>query len=192
MKARVSLETKAIQPAEVVLALNACLNLTLNSRVNKKWYLYLRVRWETGIRPGEALNIKVDDIFSDKIRIYRFKKTGRPEDFVPIQPNLYQELEQYIKQYKIKGKIFPETIQGATYIWNKIKRKAGLRSCLTLHSFRHGFAYNFLRQAKTLSASDALAQLQRALNHENINTTSQYIRPTFDAISKTIKGMKFK
>jgi len=192
MKSKVSLETKAIQPHEVILALNACRNLTLNQRVNTKWYLYLRIRWETGIRPGEALNIKVDDISTDRIRVYRFKKSGRPEDFVAIQRNLYDELQQFITRYKVKGKLFPETIQGATYIWNKIKQKAGLRPYLTLHSFRHGFAYNFLRQAKGLSASDALAQLQRSLDHENINTTSQYIRPTFESVSKTIKEMKFK
>ena len=43
-------------------------------------------------------------------------------------------LTKYAIDYNIKGKLFPETIQGATYIWNKIKRKAELDPHLTLNS----------------------------------------------------------
>ena len=163
------LESKAIQPAEVLLAYVICLHLTAIPQVNRKWYLYLRIEWETGIKPGEGLNIKVNDIFPDRIRIYRFKKSSRLEDFVPIQPALYNELQQYITQYGIRGKLFPETIQGAKYIWDAIKVKANLRKYLTLQSFRYGFGYNFLNQVKGLPINEALAQLQRKLKYENMS-----------------------
>jgi len=190
VKTRLPLDSRAIQPYEFLAIYHTCDRVSRNKYVCDKWKLYFRIRWETGIRPGEALNLRTEDVYFDRLRVYRLKKKGKVEDYVPIRRDLYLDIVNYINKYKVKGRLFPETIQGATYIWNKLKKMTGIRQHLTLHSFRHGFAYNYLEQAKG-SAGEALAKLQRLLAHENITTTAQYTRPTFKKLKEEIDSIDF-
>lgn len=190
----ISRRRKAITPEEYMLIQLTCRQVTTSSEINHKWALYFNLMWETGIRPTEALHVKAEDVKSGTIEVRRLKKKGRPVDIVTIQPHLQLELQDYISKYKIKPgrKLFPEGIMGARYIFEKIKKMARLRPELTLHSFRHGFAMNFLRQIPPdKTAAEGLALLQRALGHANISATSAYIKADEVDVANQIKGMKF-
>ena len=111
---------------EVSSVRQACSTLTSSNRVNRKWSLYLQIRWETGLNHRNLSRLRTKDISLGKLRV------GKRE--VTVEGNLSMALMKYAIDYNIKGKLFPETIQGATYIWNKIKRKAELDPHLTLNS----------------------------------------------------------
>jgi integrase len=190
----ISRRRKAITPEEYMLIQLTCRQVTTSSGINLKWALYFNLMWETGIRPTEALHVKAEDVKAGTIEVRRLKKKGRPVDIVTIQPHLQLELQDYISKNKIKPgrKLFPEGIMGARYIFEKIKKMARLRPELTLHSFRHGFAMNFLRQIpRDKTAAEGLALLQRALGHANISATSAYIKADEVDVAEQIRGMKF-
>ena len=181
-----TLESRAITPTEARAAIAWARSLR-----GDKWALYLRSLWETGLRPGEVLELTIDNVSSDHIRIQRFKKKGHPWDQVPIQPGLALSLRIYAQKAKIKkGRLFPDTIQAAWKMLQEVKHHAKLRPHITLHSFRHGFAYNMLSQQQDQPAV-ALPLLQRWLGHDNINTTARYIRPTYDSLREAAKELKF-
>jgi len=182
------LESKSITPDEVQACLRAC-TVVLPHFQGEKWKLYFQIMWETGLRPSEVLQLKVEDFAPDKVKVVRLKKRKKIEDYVPIQTRLYYDVMDYTSRNGIKGRLFPHTLQAATYVFNKIKQYTGIRQHLTLHSFRHGFAFNYLRQSQ--HPSIALPQLQRLLAHTNINTTMVYLKPGFTDLSKEIQKRQF-
>ena len=182
------LESKAITQEEVQLCLRACTAI-LPYQQGEKWKLFFQVMWETGLRPSEVLHLEVSDFLADKVKVVRLKKRRKIEDYVPIQSRLAYAVMDYATKYNVKGKLFPNTLQAATYIFNKIKQYTAIRPHLTLHSFRHGFAFNYLRQAEHPTV--ALPQLQRLLSHANINTTMMYLKPGFTDLSKEIQRRQF-
>jgi integrase len=190
----ISPRRKAITPEEYILIQATCRQVTTSSDINLKWALYFSLMWETGIRPSEALHVRAKDVKDGAVEIRRLKKKGRPIDIVTIQPHLQLELQSYISKNKIKPdrKLFLEGIMGARYIFEKIKKMVRLRPELTLHSFRHGFAMNFLRQTPLdKTAAEGLALLQRSLGHANISATGVYIKADEVDVAKQIRGMKF-
>ena len=168
----------------------ACNHYSYSEKKNERWKLYLTILWRTGIRPSEALAITTDDIFTDKIRVTRLKRRGKEKknvDYVPILESLYNQIVNYVSQYKVRGKLFPVTYDGAVYAFSKLKQMAGLSYEFTLHGFRHGYAYKYLRCS--VSERDALARLQRALGHKSLDSTSKYTIPTFDSVHEDTRRM---
>ena len=185
---------RAIKPLDYIRIQTACGHVTSNERVNQKWSLYFRIRWETGIRPSEGLNLKAQDVYPGMLKVARLKKREEAIDHVVIQPLLETAIHEYIIEENIKPtqRLFPDTIQGAWYIFKKIKDELGLPDTITLHSFRHGFALNFLSQVKQSSdPTTALRYLQRALGHTNLTSTQVYIRAEQTEVDDQMKRMRF-
>ena len=191
-----SVQQRAVKPTDYIAILEALANITTSEKANRKWQLYFRVLWETGIRPGEALGIVASDVGSGFLKVRRLKKKGHPEDEVKIQPVLELALKSYIASARLKPKdrLFPTTIQSVHFIFNQVKHKLCLPEYITPHSFRHGFAMNFKEQAPPELKADALkllTLLQRALAHENISSTSVYIQSDKSEVDKLIEEMRF-
>ncbi len=189
-----NLESKAIQPHDAHAIIIAASVITSSRASNEKWSLYFETMWETGLRPSEVLAIRASDVAGDfKLRIRRLKKKGHPEDTMPIQLALQSLLLAYVNKYHIRPsqRLFPNTIQAATQIFHKCREAVGARPHLTLHGFRHGFAFNFLRQATHESSAETLVRLQRALDHANITTTSQYTKAGMTQVAEDIQKMRF-
>lgn len=190
---------RAILPLEAQRAIMAVLLLDLGVRdgidSSVKWSLYLRVLWETGLRPSEGLSLKAADVSPTHLLVRRLKRKGHPEDRVPIQAGLGQTLQAYAARYRIrpKARLFPNTIQAAQQIFQRVKHHIGLRPELTLHSFRHGFATHYLRSLPPgQSPAHGLAKAQRALGHSRLETTGVYLRATYDDVREDIEGMDFR
>ena len=187
------IENKALSPLEVQSIIETAKSYSFNTALNHKWSLYFLVLWQTGIRQSECLAIKAPHIEPDRIRIKRCKKPkDEPDDYVPIQPQLYFELLNYVIANNIKGKLFPNSIQEAIHIFNQLKKKTGIRPHLTPHGFRHGFAFNYMEQMSHIyGALEALTRLARILGHKDIRYTMVYLRKGFEDIKKDIARLKF-
>ena len=187
---------RAVRPADYILIQQALVTITSSERVNRKWSLYFRVLWETGIRPGEALALKASEVQSESLLVHRLKKKGHPEDEVKIQPTLGLALQSYIALGKIKPgqRLFPDSIGAVHFIFNRVKQKLNLPKSITPHSFRHGFAMNVVAQAPPALKADAvkmLKTLQRALAHKSVNTVGVYLEVGKEDVDSLIAGMKF-
>jgi len=190
-----SVRGRAITPEQYREAVSACTSLTASQKVNDKWALYLRVLWETGVRASEALAIVPEDIQGDTLTIRRLKRKKKLLDEIPIQESLQGALARHINGNRIRAasrRLFPESYGNVSYIWRSIREAAGLPKYLTLHSFRHGFAINFIKQSPgDATPTEVLAWLQDALGHSSISSTSVYTQTEKEETRKHIARMKF-
>lgn len=183
-------EFRSITPELAERLFSACSQYCSQPQKNEMWQLYLVILWQTGVRASEALAIQLSDIFPDKIRVIRLKRKRPAVDYVPIQHQLYELALAYAAKYQVRKQLFPVTYIGARWAFTVIRELAGISEDYTLHSFRHGFAYNYIRQSEDKSA-ELLTRLQRALGHSGLDTTGKYIRAGFDEVKGDIMRMRF-
>jgi site-specific recombinase XerD len=153
----------------------------------------------TGMRIGELLNAKVDDVDvrQQKILIYQSDKTcvGR---VVYYSDDARQALLAWLRMRDpLKEKLFygqgrqALCYEAARSMFNKYLHKAGLQySGYTLHCLRHTFA------TELLNARMPLECLRLLLGHTNLEVTRRYARLTdktreqeyFKAMGRILKG----
>ena len=154
----------------------------------------------TGMRIGELLNTKVDDVDlrQQKILIYLSDKTsvGR---VVYYSEDAQQALLAWLKICDCKGRLFygqGKKNQSLCYgaarmMFNKYLHKAGLQySGYTLHCLRHTYATDLLNARMPLEC------LRVLLGHTNLEVTRRYARLSdktredeyFRAMEKILKG----
>ena len=153
----------------------------------------------TGMRIGELLNCKVDDVdlAEQKILIYESDKTsvGRA---VYYSDDAHQALLAWLRaRDPLKQQLFygrganPLCYEAARSMFNKYLQKAGLQhNSYTLHCLRHTFATDLL------NAKMPLECLRVLLGHSNLEITRRYARLSdktreeeyFAAMQRILKG----
>lgn len=123
--------------------------------------LIIRLLFETGIRSQELLDIKKEDLFENRIKIFG---KGKRERYVYISAWLQSELEEYC------NKITSEKLFNFTYknLYIKIRTLSKAKK-ITPHMFRRGYA-KYLNN-KGISIYD----ISLSMGHSNIETTIGYI-----------------
>ena len=153
----------------------------------------------TGMRIGELLNCKVDDVdlAEQKILIYQADKTGVGR-VVYYSEDAQQALLAWLKaRHPLNGQLFygrggkPLCYEAARAMFNKYLHKAGLQySTYTLHCLRHTFATDLLNARMPLEC------LQVVLGHTSLEVTRRYARLSdktreeeyFRAMDRILKG----
>jgi integrase/recombinase XerD len=153
----------------------------------------------TGMRIGELLNCKVDDVdlAEQKILIYQSDKTsvGRA---VYYSDDAHQALLAWLRaRDPLKQQLFygrganPLCYEAARSMFNKYLQKAGLQyNGYTLHSLRHTFATDLLNARMPLEC------LRVLLGHSHLEITRRYARLSdktreeeyFAAMDRILKG----
>lgn len=132
----------------------------------------------TGIRIGEASSISMNDIVKSERTILIHGK-GRKQRLIYIScPETWNAITSWIK---MREKLTPTTehlfvnrygnqlgIHGIEYIFNTLKRSAGINKSATTHYLRHTFATNLL-----VNGAD-LRSVQEILGHSSVSTTEIY------------------
>lgn len=136
----------------------------------------------TGIRIAEASNISLDDIILSERTILIHGK-GRKQRLIYIScSETWTNLMQWIKLRKScitnTNKIFVNrygeqlSIHGIEYIYNNLKKEAGINLQSTPHYLRHTFATNLLANGADLRS------VQEILGHSSVSTTEIYTEVT--------------
>ena len=152
---------------------------------NPRERLIILIASSTGLRCNELTNIRVQD-FVDKngtICLYVLGKDrqGQRTDYVVISNEIYQEVQNYIRDNNIQEYLFVSTsnnnkgnlmsTKAIRNIVNKIYNKAGLDPELyVFHSLRHGFC-NI-----SLTNNIDIVEVSKAMRHKSIQTTMNYVR----------------
>lgn len=132
----------------------------------------------TGIRIGEASCISINDIVKSERTILIHGK-GRKQRLIYIScSETWNAITSWIKA---REKLNPTTehlflnrygnqlgIHGIEYIFNTLKRSAGVNKSATPHYLRHTFATNLL-----VNGAD-LRSVQEILGHSSVSTTEIY------------------
>jgi site-specific recombinase XerD len=141
---------------------------------NRKHKTMLIMLYSTGLRAGEIINLKVNDIDSKRKLIYIRKAKGFKDRTVMLSDKLLEHLRNYYKEYSPKVYLF-EGQYGDQYSQSSLRKilketaqKAGIKTSPTLHWLRHSFATHLLE------AGTDLRYIQQLLGHSSSKTTEIY------------------
>lgn len=143
--------------------------------------LLIKTLFQTGARVSEFVNVKVEEFFFDEQMILISKAKGGKSRYVPILPELAQELRTHIGD-RSDGYLF-ETIHATPYSPRRIQQivketaaEAKIEKRVYPHLLSHSVATILLERGMPLE------QIQKLLGHSKIETTQIYAESTPEMI----------
>jgi len=128
-----------------------------------------------GLRVGEIIKLRVEDIDSNRKLIYIRASKGRKDRYTLLSNVALQTLREYWKKEKPQKCLFPSwnkekhiTARTVQKIFQNTCKKAGINKDVSVHSLRHSFATHLLE-----SRID-LRYIQELLGHKSSKTTEIY------------------
>jgi len=135
--------------------------------------LLLKTLFLTGARVSEFVALKVEDLFFDEQMILIEKGKGGKSRYVPVLPELAQELKTHLGSRRT-GYIFESnrhtkfTARRIQQIVKDTAERAGIKKKVHPHLLRHTVATLLLEKGMPLE------QIQKFLGHSKIETTQIY------------------
>ena len=132
----------------------------------------------SGLRIGEIVNLRVEDIDSKKMRIFVREGKGNKERYTILPKASLEMLRKYYKEERgnkrernlfFNGNGEPMNQYVIRTHFRKYRRKAKLSEKVTVHTLRHNFATNLIENGATL------IQVKELMGHSNIRSTMVYI-----------------
>ncbi|MEN8201269.1 MAG: tyrosine-type recombinase/integrase [Bacteroidota bacterium] len=143
-----------------VLTLNE-IERILDLTKNKKHRCILMTIYSAGLRRSELINLKVEDIDSQRMLIKVCGSKGKKDRFTLLSERLLAELREYYPLYRPSIWLF-EGQNGGPYSATSIEKvfRAGIKRAqilkyVTPHSLRHSFATHLLEQGINLRYIEA-------------------------------------
>lgn len=147
----------------------------LGSLTNVKHKTMLSLIYACGLRRGELLNLKIEDIDSKRKLLIIRQAKGFKDRIAPLSDKVIEMLRGYFKMYRPKEWLFEGMEKGQQYsvtslqcIFRYTLKKANINRWVSLHSLRHSFATHLLE-----SGTD-LRYIQEILGHKSSRTTEIY------------------
>ena len=147
----------------------------LGSLKNKKHKTMLSLIYACGLRSGELLNIKPEDISIDGTVLLVRQGKGSKDCMVPISPKVKEMIDDYLAEYKPVNYLFEGVLSGNKYderslqmVLKKAVAQAGIKKDVTLHWLRHSYATHLLE------GGTDLRYIQTLLGHSSSKTTEIY------------------
>lgn len=132
--------------------------------------LCLRLCLETGLRVGDALKVKAEDIKGRTLH-YVAEKTGKAGKKV-LSHKIVTELLKNAgyKGYCFKGRNDPNKHRARQTVWRDVQKackRAGVQEHVSPHSTRKTYAVNKFHE-------EGITQVQKELQHDRLDTTMIY------------------
>lgn len=157
-----------------------------------RWTMFFKILAFSGMRCGEVAHLAVDSVdFGRGIFVLEDTKTHEPR-YVPIAPNISEELKDYIKKLKTTC-LFPSrrggmhrqngVVDDVDWGYNfhtRLKRLNIKRKNLTPYSLRHSFITRLLEEDVNLF------KVQKIVGHRRLETTARYTHLTTKDIQRAI------
>jgi site-specific recombinase XerD len=152
---------------EVIALLNAAMNL--------KDRAILMTLYAAGLRVGEAVHLRLEDIDSKRGMIRVDQGKGRKDRYVMLSEPLLETLRGYWREKRPAPWLFPgqdpsRPLNRASVesLFAQAKEKAGIRKRVSPHSLRHSFATHLLERGVNIRV------IQRLLGHRSLQSTEIY------------------
>jgi len=148
----------------------------------------------TGMRSGEVLNLKWENIQADKIVLRRTETKQKREKVIPLTEGIKSVLESLKDERYKNGYIIPRrrdqriTSSNSTKtILNKMREISGIED-FDFHSLRHTASTIMVSQA--LGKGVGLADIMKILGHSKVETTMKYLHADFDRMKKAMEVLE--
>ena len=145
---------------------------------NYKFKTIFMLVYGSGLRIGEVVNLRVEDIDSKKMRIFVREGKGNKERYTILPKTSLEMIRTYWKKYrqhKRRGRIFLSESGEAITVgvirehFRKYRRKAKLDESVKVHTLRHCFATDLIERGATI------LEVKELMGHSNIRSTMEYI-----------------
>ena len=147
----------------------------LQGILSRKQRMLLTTMYATGMRVGEAVELRVNDIDSRRMTILVSRGKGNKQRLVPLSPTLLTELRLFWQTHRNPVWLFPSReperplrIQAVEATCRRARARAGMKRRFNTHALRHTFA------TELLEAGVDLFSIQKILGHRSLSTTAHY------------------
>jgi site-specific recombinase XerD len=158
---------------------------SIEAAPNPKHRLLLMTTYSAGLRANEVVNLKAEHIDSRLMLIKVVNAKGEKERYTLLSEKLLKELREYYKTYRPKEWLFPSEQTGKPirtrslyFIYEKARKKAGIKIGSGPHTLRHSFATHLLE------AGYDIRKIQVLLGHRSLATTTIYLHVSREFLSK--------
>jgi integrase/recombinase XerD len=155
---------------------------------NLKHRLILMTTYSAGLRASEVRALKPEHIDSQRMLIKVENGKGSKDRYSLLSKTLLAELRNYYRKHRPKTYLFPSsfkknTIKTLSYeavrcIYEKARKKAGIKKGPGIHTLRHSFATHLLE------AGYDIRKIQVLMGHTKLSTTMIYLHVSCKTLSK--------
>jgi site-specific recombinase XerD len=157
---------------------------------NLKHKALLMMVYSGGLRVGEVVRLKPEDIDSNRMLVHIRKAKGQRDRYVQLARSTLEILREYWKREKPKTWLFPGQREGgylsertAQELFKQAAERAGVRKNVSIHSLRHSFATHLLEGGVDIR------YIQEILGHANLKTTEIYTHVSKKKISEVVNPL---
>jgi len=159
----------------VVLSRAECRRLFCTPKLLKH-RIMLALTYSAGLRLGELIALRLEDIDSDRMQIRIRQGKGNKDRYVVLSDFILQGLRKYFRACHPKTYLFngqkkgqPMGKRSVQWIMRSTVRQAGIKKPVSLHTLRHSFATHLIEDGVDLFT------VKEQLGHARIETTLRYI-----------------
>jgi site-specific recombinase XerD len=158
--------------------------LILNSTENIKHKAILSLIYSAGLRRGELINMKINDIDSKRMYVIIRQGKGRKDRYSILSEKVLELLRRYVRQYKPVEWLFEGQFGGQygvssiQHILKDAVAASKIRKKVTVHTLRHSFATHLLEHGVDIR------YIQELLGHQSSKTTEIYTHITHRGLGK--------
>ena len=159
----------------------------INATDNLKHRLILMTTYSAGLRASEVIALKPENIDSKRMLI-KVRGKGDKDRYTLLAKRLLSELRHYYKKFQPQTYLFPSSYkhkkhQPLSYgsvrsIYEKARKKAGVKNGAGIHTMRHSFATHLLE------AGYDIRKIQVLMGHRRLSTTMIYLHVSRETLSK--------
>lgn len=179
-----------IKPPQVrslpdIFTINEMAHVINNTR-EIRYQVYILICYSMGLRLGEALNLKIDDIDSELMRVNIRRGKHHKDRYVTLPKATLLTLRQYWLTHRHKSFIFPggttapkranaKTAMdrgGLQKSFKVIVQSCGIHKKVSIHTLRHSYGAHLVEAGLNLRA------IQHELGHVPPKTTALYTQLT--------------
>lgn len=147
----------------------------LNAPTNIKHKAMLSLIYSCGLRSGELINLKLNDIDSNRNIVIIKNAKGKKDRITPLSPKILELLREYFKSFKPDYYLFEGQNPKEKYsdrslqlVLKQCLGKTNITKPVTLHWLRHSYATHLLENGTDLR------YIQELLGHSSSKTTEIY------------------
>ena len=167
----------------------------ISSPKNVKHRLMLMTTYSAGLRASEVIALKPEHIESNRMLIKIVDGKGNKDRYTLLSVKLLKELRDYYKEYQPQSYLFPSSFgkkkeeplcyEALRNIYEKARKKAGIKNGKGLHTLRHSFATHLLE------AGYDIRKIQVLMGHTRLSTTMIYLYVSRETLSKVSSPLDF-
>ncbi len=153
---------------------------------NPKHKLLLEFMYGSGLRVGECVRFKIDDLNTDNNTAKVRGGKGNKDRMIILSKNFVSKLKEYLENRKNKSEYLftsksadkPMTVRMAQKVIDYAADKAGFKKRVYCHILRSSFATHLLE------SNVDIRYIQELLGHSDLSTTQRYTKVNMEQLRK--------